>query len=99
MDHDEWVLERESDGVYLEEHAYRAYLVSLGCLLIMLNANLTCRYSVDYPFAKNEEGLRFMQELEKSGLVTKEQFEMIGFRNSEKLLGLSVTAVEKKSDI
>ncbi|KIW05022.1 uncharacterized protein PV09_04177 [Verruconis gallopava] len=47
-------------------------------------------FSVDYPFAKNEEGRQFMQDLEKSGLVTQEQLEMIGYRNSEKLLGLSV---------
>lgn len=47
-------------------------------------------YSVDYPFAKNEDGLAFMQDLEKSGLVTKEQFEMIGWGNAEKLLGVKV---------
>ena len=48
-------------------------------------------YSVDYPFAKNEEGLVFMEELKGSGLVTKEQFELIGYKNSEKLLGIRVT--------
>ena len=47
-------------------------------------------YSVDYPFATNEDGLRFMEELEKSGLVTEEQFEMIGYKNAEKLLKLKV---------
>jgi len=47
-------------------------------------------YSVDYPFATNENGLRFMEELEKSGLVTEEQFEMIGYKNAEKLLKLKV---------
>ena len=47
-------------------------------------------YSVDYPFAKNEDGLNFMEELEKSGLVTKEQFEKIGHKNAEKLLGIHV---------
>jgi predicted TIM-barrel fold metal-dependent hydrolase len=43
-------------------------------------------YSVDYPFAKNEDGLKFMEDLENSGLVTKEQFEMIGYKNAEALL-------------
>jgi len=47
-------------------------------------------YSVDYPFAKNEDGLKFMEELEKSGLVTEEQFEKIGYRNAEQLLKLKV---------
>ena len=43
-------------------------------------------YSVDYPFEKNENGLKWMEELEQSGLVTKEQLEMIAYRNSEALL-------------
>jgi len=47
-------------------------------------------YSVDYPFSKNEDGLRFMEELEKSGLVTKEEFEMIGYKNAEALLKVKV---------
>lgn len=45
-------------------------------------------YSVDYPFAKNEDGLAWIEQLEQSGMVTKEQLEMIAFRNSEKLLGV-----------
>jgi len=43
-------------------------------------------YSVDYPFEKNENGLAWMEELEESGLVTKEQLDMIAYKNSEKLL-------------
>ena len=43
-------------------------------------------FSVDYPFEKNENGLKWMQELEQSGLVTQEQCEMIAYKNSEKLL-------------
>ena len=45
-------------------------------------------YSVDYPFARNEDGLSFMEELEISGLVNQEQLEMIAFRNAEALLGV-----------
>ena len=45
-------------------------------------------YSVDYPFGTNEDGLRFMQDLENSGLVTAEELEMIAHRNAEKLLGV-----------
>ncbi|KAI0018809.1 hypothetical protein F4780DRAFT_749555 [Xylariomycetidae sp. FL0641] len=48
-------------------------------------------YSVDYPFASNEDGLRFMQELEGSGLVTGEQVQRIAFRNAEDLLKVRVT--------
>lgn len=43
-------------------------------------------YSVDYPFEKNENGLKWMEELEESGLVTEEQLDMIAYKNSEKLL-------------
>lgn len=45
-------------------------------------------FSVDFPFEKNENGLKWMEELEGSGLLSKEQLEMIAFRNSEKLLGV-----------
>ncbi|ETI25338.1 hypothetical protein G647_02110 [Cladophialophora carrionii CBS 160.54] len=45
-------------------------------------------YSVDYPFARNEDGLKFMHELEASGLVTPDQLELIACRNAEKLLGV-----------
>ncbi|KIW23905.1 uncharacterized protein PV07_12067 [Cladophialophora immunda] len=43
-------------------------------------------YSVDYPFARNEDGLKFMEELEQSGLVSVEQLEMIAHGNAERLL-------------
>ncbi|EXJ67749.1 uncharacterized protein A1O5_09095 [Cladophialophora psammophila CBS 110553] len=43
-------------------------------------------YSVDYPFATNEAGLAFMQDLERSGLVTAQQLEMIAHGNAETLL-------------
>ena len=43
-------------------------------------------YSVDYPFASNEDGLRWIQDLEQSGLVNEQQFEAICYRNAEKLL-------------
>ncbi|KAE8444726.1 hypothetical protein EG329_014286 [Mollisiaceae sp. DMI_Dod_QoI] len=48
-------------------------------------------YSVDYPFARNERGLEWMEELERSGLVTKDQLEMIAYRNAEGLLGVRVS--------
>ncbi|KAK3710473.1 hypothetical protein LTR37_010316 [Vermiconidia calcicola] len=45
-------------------------------------------FSVDYPFEKNENGLKWIEELEHSGLVTEEQLEMIAYKNSEKLLNV-----------
>jgi len=49
-------------------------------------------YSVDYPFAKNEAGLQFMEELRGSGLVGEEEFEMIAYKNAESLLGVKAPA-------
>lgn len=43
-------------------------------------------FSIDYPFEKNENGLKWMEELEQSGLVTQEQLEMIAYKNTENLL-------------
>lgn len=54
-------------------------------------------YSVDYPFAKNEKGLRWMEELQGSGLVGKEDLERIAYKNAEKLLRIKV--VEPSSEL
>ncbi len=51
-------------------------------------------YSVDYPFANNEDGLAFMEELQESGLVSEEGFRMIGYQNAEKLLGIKAVALD-----
>ena len=45
-------------------------------------------YSIDYPFTTNEQGLKFMEDLEKSNLVTQDQLEKIAYKNAETLLGL-----------
>ncbi len=49
-------------------------------------------YSVDYPFQRNEIGLEWITELEKSGLVDEEQLQAIAYRNAEKLLGVLAPA-------
>jgi predicted TIM-barrel fold metal-dependent hydrolase len=45
-------------------------------------------YSVDYPFSSNEKGLAFMEEVQKSGVLSEEDFEKFAYRNAEELLGL-----------
>lgn len=47
-------------------------------------------FSVDYPFAKNEWGKQWMDELIASGICDEETIAMIGYKNSEKLLGVRV---------
>ncbi|KAF4624692.1 hypothetical protein G7Y89_g13474 [Cudoniella acicularis] len=49
-------------------------------------------YSVDYPFAKNERGLKWIEELEESGMVSKEDLEKIAYKNAEKLLGVKAVS-------
>jgi predicted TIM-barrel fold metal-dependent hydrolase len=56
-------------------------------------------YSIDYPFTTNEEGLKWFQELEQSGLVNPEQLELIGYRNAERLLGVTAPVVEFPNDL
>jgi predicted TIM-barrel fold metal-dependent hydrolase len=92
--HDPPLTHRPFGEVYREN----IYITTSGCwsinpmACILRNTPIEhILYSVDYPFAKNEDGYQFMEELEKSGLVTKEQLEQIGYKNAEKLLGLSVS--------
>ena len=47
-------------------------------------------YSVDYPFGNIMEGLTFLQNLQKSGMVTEEQLAMIAYKNAENLLKIKV---------
>lgn len=46
-------------------------------------------FSVDFPFSTNEQGVKWMQWLWESGIVTEEQWHDIAYRNSAKLLRLS----------
>ncbi|KAL4921505.1 hypothetical protein BDW62DRAFT_174805 [Aspergillus aurantiobrunneus] len=46
-------------------------------------------YSVDYPFAKSQDGLRWLGELEESGMVTAEVLEGIRWKNAAQLLRLN----------
>lgn len=48
-------------------------------------------FSVDYPFETNENGLKWMVELEQSGLVSREDLEKIAYRNAEKLLKIRLS--------
>jgi predicted TIM-barrel fold metal-dependent hydrolase len=62
----------------------------LGPLLCCLKMCIPDKimYSLDYPFEDPKEGAEFMEQLEKSGLVSPEQFEMICSGNAKKLLRL-----------
>ncbi|KAJ2990275.1 hypothetical protein NUW58_g3031 [Xylaria curta] len=50
-------------------------------------------YSVDYPFAKSTDGLKWLEELEESGMVNEEELEGIRWKNAAKLLKLDLGSV------
>ena len=62
-------------------------LPPLTCLLQTTSIHHVL-YSVDYPFSANEKGLKFFEEIEKSGLIAGKDLEMFAFRNAENLLGV-----------
>jgi predicted TIM-barrel fold metal-dependent hydrolase len=47
-------------------------------------------YSIDYPFTSNEDGLKWFEQLQESGMVTPDQLELIAYKNAESLLGIKV---------
>ncbi|KAI9814404.1 MAG: hypothetical protein M1827_003260 [Pycnora praestabilis] len=65
-------------------------MFSVAPLACLLRATKMERilYSVDYPYSGNEKGKRFMEEIEESGLVGRNELEMIAWRNAENLLGV-----------
>ncbi|KAF2234283.1 putative 2-amino-3-carboxymuconate-6-semialdehyde decarboxylase [Viridothelium virens] len=63
-------------------------LAPLACLL-RVSPIEKIMYSVDYPFSTNEKGAAFVEEMDKSGLLTTKQMEMICYKNAENLLGVN----------
>ena len=45
-------------------------------------------FSVDWPMSQNDEGTKFLKDLEASGLVTQEELRMIKSENAARLLRL-----------
>lgn len=64
-------------------------LAPFSCLLKMC-ARDRILYSVDYPFSGNDTGLKFIEEIEASGIMDKKELEMFCYKNAEKLLKVKV---------
>ncbi|KAK3319475.1 hypothetical protein B0T19DRAFT_361909 [Cercophora scortea] len=47
-------------------------------------------YSVDYPFSRSPNGLKWLEQLEESGMVTEDELEGIRWKNAAKLLKLDL---------
>ncbi|KAL5326339.1 hypothetical protein ACEPPN_004023 [Leptodophora sp. 'Broadleaf-Isolate-01'] len=71
-------------------HVTTSGIFSLEPMATLLKVTDTKRvlYSVDWPFAKNEDGKAFMETLRQSGMVSQEEFRDIAYRNSQRLLKL-----------
>ena len=65
-------------------------LAPMRCLLTNTSVD-HIMYSVDYPFAKNEAGLAWWEELEASGLLSAEERQKVAHGNAEQLLGVKAT--------
>jgi len=64
-------------------------LAPFSCLLRMC-ARDRILYSVDYPFSGNDTGLKFIEEIEASGMMGREELEMFCYKNAETLLKVKV---------
>ncbi|TVY29318.1 Decarboxylase [Lachnellula hyalina] len=60
-------------------------LAPLACLLQTTTIDHVM-YSVDYPFSSNEKGKSFIEEIQKSGIMSAEDLEKFAYRNAEILL-------------
>ncbi len=67
-------------------------MFTLGPLACLLRTTTVDKimFSVDYPFEKNEDGRQFIEDVQKSGLLSSQEVEMVAFRNAEKLLRIKV---------
>ncbi|KAK8091492.1 amidohydrolase 2 [Apiospora hydei] len=87
-------LSRTLDQVY----AGNAYVTTSGIFsldpvaTLVRNTNRTrILYSVDYPFASNEDGAAFMASLRSSGLVSQAEFSQVAYQNAAQLLKIKTT--------
>ncbi|CAD6584955.1 MAG: hypothetical protein CYPHOPRED_002894 [Cyphobasidiales sp. Tagirdzhanova-0007] len=63
----------------------------MACLLRAIKRD-RIMMSIDYPFSANEQGRKFIENLEQSGMLTGTELEDFAYRNAEKLLGLRADA-------
>lgn len=62
-------------------------LAPFACLLRTTDIS-KIMFSVDYPFADNRNGLKFMEALIESKMVSEKEVEMISYQNAQDLLGV-----------
>lgn len=59
------------------------------CLLKM-SAIDRVMFSIDYPFSTTETGLQFIEEIERSGILSKDELEAFCHGNAERLLRIRI---------
>jgi predicted TIM-barrel fold metal-dependent hydrolase len=92
---DQELLKGRRDRTFLQVWDENIWITTSACWsldpmrCILANTKIDrIMYSIDYPFTTNEQGLKFMEDLENSGLVTQDQLDKIAYKNAEALLGV-----------
>ena len=62
-------------------------LPPLACLLQTTSIDHVL-YSINYPLSDTKTGLKFVEEIEKSGLIVGEDLKKFAFKNAKRLLGV-----------
>ncbi|KAH8800289.1 putative 2-amino-3-carboxymuconate-6-semialdehyde decarboxylase [Xylogone sp. PMI_703] len=64
-------------------------LPSFKCVLESKSSD-KIMYSVDWPWANNTDGAEFLREVQRSGILTRREFEGVAYKNAMKLLNLKL---------
>jgi hypothetical protein len=59
-------------------------------MLASNDLNRPCALQRGLSFSANEAGLAFVENIQNSGLIAKEDLEKMAFRNAESLLGVKI---------
>ena len=83
--------------ITLDEQGLLRVVSTLFCRFeCMLKVSPTGKitYIGDYPLSTTETGLKFVEEIERSGLLSKEQLEAFRHGNAERLLDFDISTFE-----
>ena len=72
-------------------------LAPLACLLRTTSVD-KIMYSNDWPLEDEVEGMNFMEEVRKSGLVTEAEYELMAYKNAQTLLKLDGYGTQRLHD-
>lgn len=68
-------------------------ITAMACLIRSASID-RIMYSVDYPLVSMDDGIQFIDQLRKSGLLTESDFDKVLYKNAQRLLGLEIQREE-----